>query len=197
MSANLPDPNGGAKSELSCATGLAFEWFLLLVALVWGWVFKKQPLAQLHWDARVLALGALGFLPPFALFLWTLRSKATAMRRHRELMMSMVERVFGSWSVLQLGLISACAGFCEEALFRGAIQASLAERFGPWLAVSLAAALFGASHLITWTYAILACFIGAYLGLLFIWTDNLLAPMTAHFVYDFVALVWLVSPRRR
>ncbi len=197
MTPDLQDSNGGAKSELSWVTGMAFESFLLMLALAWGWAFGPQPLEQLHWDSGALAIGALGFLPPFALFLWTLRSNLPALRHHRELMTSMVERVFGHWSVLQLGLISACAGFCEEALFRGAIQASLTQRFGPGIAVLLATMLFGASHLISWTYAILACFIGVYLGLLFIWTGNLLAPMTVHFVYDFVALAWLVRTTRR
>jgi len=34
------------------------------------------------------------------------------------------------------------------------------------MALVLASVLFGAAHLITWTYAIIAAFIGAYLGLL-------------------------------
>ncbi len=49
--------------------------------------------------------------------------------------------------------------------------------------------MFGAAHLITWTYAIIAGFIGAYLGLLWIWSGNLLKPMVTHAVYDFAALV--------
>ena len=58
------------------------------------------------------------------------------------------------------------------------------------LALVLASVVFGAAHLLTWTYAIIAAFIGAYLGLLWIWTGNLLTPMITHAVYDFVALVY-------
>ena len=48
----------------------------------------------------------------------------------------------------------------------GAVQGSLADRVGMSMALVLASVLFGAAHLITWTYAIIAAFIGAYLGLL-------------------------------
>jgi membrane protease YdiL (CAAX protease family) len=36
---------------------------------------------------------------------------------------------------------------------------------------------------------IIATFIGLYLGLLWIWTGNLMTPMITHAVYDFAALV--------
>jgi membrane protease YdiL (CAAX protease family) len=48
----------------------------------------------------------------------------------------------------------------------------------------MASLLFGAFRLITWPYAIIAAFIGAYLGLVWIWTGNLLTPMITHSVYD-------------
>jgi len=50
--------------------------------------------------------------------------------------------------------------------------------------------------LITWTYALFAAFIGAYLGWLWIWTGNLLTPMITHADYDFVALVYFFRFRR-
>lgn len=60
------------------------------------------------------------------------------------------------------------------------------------LALILAAVAFGAAHLITWTYAVVTTIIGAYLGLLWIWTGNLLTPMVTHAVYDFIALVYFL-----
>lgn len=103
--------------------------------------------------------------------------------------------MFAKWSILQSAFISLLAGVCEEALFRGAIQGSLAERVGMGLALALTSLLFGAAHLVTWTYGIMAALIAAYLGLLWIWTNNLLAPMVAHGVYDFVALVYFLKVR--
>jgi membrane protease YdiL (CAAX protease family) len=192
----LQDPGEDLPSALSFGAAMAFEASLLLVALGWGWLFRQSALADLHWSLPAFLLGAAAFLPPFALFLWTLRSKLRLLKRHRDLMNELIERVFRSWSLLQLLLISLCAGFSEEALFRGAVQASLTVRIGPVLSLVLASLLFGASHLITWTYGLLAASIGLYLGLLYLWTGNLLVPMTAHAVYDFVALIWLTRARQ-
>jgi len=111
-------------------------------------------------------------------------------------MESLLRPVLGNWSIVQLAFISLCAGISEEAFFRGAIQGSLADRVNVSLAVILASALFGAFNLLTWTYAIIAAFIGAYLGLLWIWTGNLLTPMITHAVYDFAALVYFLRVYR-
>jgi len=175
---------------------MAFEAALVLVAFAWGRLFEQAPLRDLDWNLPAFGLGAAGFLPPFVFFLWALRSNLRLLAQHRELMNRLVAQVFGGWSLLQFALISACAGFCEEALFRGAIQASLARRLGPPAALVLSSAIFGAAHWITWTYAVLAALIGLYLGFLYLWTGNLLVPMTAHFVYDFVALLWLTRSRQ-
>jgi membrane protease YdiL (CAAX protease family) len=44
--------------------------------------------------------------------------------------------------------------------------------------------------------AILAAVIGVYLGLLRIWTGNLLTPVICHVVYDFAALVYFFKVHR-
>ena len=111
-------------------------------------------------------------------------------------MESLLRPLFGNWSLLQLFAISLVAGLSEEAFFRGAIQGSLADRVNVILAVVLASALFGAFHLLTWIYATIAAFIGAYLGLLWIWTGNLMTPMITHAVYDFAALVYFLRVYR-
>ena len=73
-------------------------------------------------------------------------------------------------------LLSLMAGIGEEALFRGVIQAGLAERVPASAAVVIAALLFGVAHWLTRSYALLAGLIGVYLGVLFLLTDNLLVP---------------------
>ncbi|MEI6785094.1 MAG: CPBP family glutamic-type intramembrane protease [Verrucomicrobiota bacterium] len=42
------------------------------------------------------------------------------------------------------------------------------------------------------TYAIVAALLGVYLGLLWMWTGNLLTPMITHAVYDFATLVYFL-----
>jgi uncharacterized protein len=183
--------------KLSFSTGCLLELVLLVIALLWGWLFHRAALLDFHWSLNAALIGIVAAIPPFVFFLWTLNSRLHVFSRHRQLMGSLLQPLFGSWSVLQLMVISIIAGVSEEAFFRGAIQGSLAERVNVILAVVLASAVFGAFYLLTWTYAIIAAFIGAYLGFLWIWTGNLLTPMITHAVYDFAALVYFLRIYRR
>jgi hypothetical protein len=65
----------------------------------------------------------------------------------------------------------------------------------PWVATTaailIAGVVFGLVHWITRAYALYATLMGVYLGVLFVWFDNLLVPMIVHGVYDFVALIWV------
>jgi membrane protease YdiL (CAAX protease family) len=180
------------RRELSFATGCLFELALLVLALLWGWLFHRPAFTDLLWSLKCAGLGVAAALPPFAFFLWTLNSRLPLFSPHRQLLASVLRPVFGKWSILQLLAISLIAGVSEEALFRGALQGSLSDRVGVIGALVLASGLFGACHLLTWTYAIIAALIGAYLGLLWIWTGNLFTPMITHAVYDFAALVYFL-----
>ncbi|MDH3718178.1 MAG: CPBP family intramembrane metalloprotease, partial [Planctomycetota bacterium] len=107
--------------------------------------------------------------------------------------------MFRGVSVPAFGLISILAGLGEEMLFRGFLQGGLAEvlsdRLGPsaatWCALIAASLVFGLLHPITRLYAVLCFAVGVYLGLLWIMTGNLLAPIVTHALYDFFALVYL------
>jgi uncharacterized protein len=177
---------------LSFTAGCLFELALLVLALIWGGFFHRSALSDIHWSNKAVLIGILAAIPPFVFFLWTLNSKLRMCSHHRHLFESFLQPLFGNWSILQLAAISVIAGISEEAFFRGAIQGSLAERVNVIVALILASALFGACHLLTWTYAIIAALIGAYLGLLWIFTGNLLTPMVTHAVYDFAALVYFL-----
>jgi uncharacterized protein len=48
------------------------------------------------------------------------------------------------------------------------------------------------AHWLTMSYAVFATLIGVYLGILFLVTENLLAPIVTHALYDVVALSVLV-----
>jgi len=176
--------------DLPFIAGVLYESVFLALALFWGLLAHRSVLGDVHWNLRDMGIGTVATIPPFLFFVWSLKSKLPIFVRHRELLDSLLRRFFGTWSVLQLLVLSICAGVSEEAFFRGAIQGSLAERIGKVLALSLASLAFGAAHLLTWTYAIIAAFIGVYLGLLWIWAGNLAAPMVTHALYDFLALVY-------
>jgi uncharacterized protein len=163
---------------------------------MWGWLFHRPTRSDLHWSLSAALIGIVAAIPPFLFFLWTLNSRLHVFSRHRQLMESLLRPLFGSWSIVQLFAVSLVAGISEEAFFRGAIRGSLADRMNVILAVLLASAFFGAFHLLTWTYAIIAAFIGAYLGLLWLCTGNLLTLMITHAVYDFAALVYFCRVHR-
>ena len=100
-------------------------------------------------------------------------------------------------------LLAAVAGFGEEALFRGALQPlferSSASTGFAWAIGLLASNLiFGLLHFITPTYALLAGLMGVYLGLLLdvTGTRNLLIPVLAHALYDYLAFLLLIRAAR-
>jgi hypothetical protein len=184
------------RRELSFSAGCLFELALLVVAVLWGWLFHRPALLDLHWSLYAALIGIVAAIPPFLFFLRTLNSSLHVFSRHSQLMESLLRPLFGKWSILQLFVISLVAGISEEAFFRGTVQGSLADRVGLGLALVLASVVFGAAHLLTWTYAIIAAFIGVYLGLLWIETGNLLTPMITHAAYDFAALAYFLRVRR-
>ncbi|MCA1686202.1 MAG: CPBP family intramembrane metalloprotease [Planctomycetia bacterium] len=96
-----------------------------------------------------------------------------------------------------LALIAVAAGVGEEMLFRGVIQGALARPLGPIAAVAAAGAVFGLFHPVSTAYVVVAGLLGAYLGLVWLATGNLLAAMVAHAVYDFVALLALLHDHRK
>lgn len=191
-----PCPAKPLRPGLLFAYACAFELALLILALGWGWLFQRPALANVQWSLQSVTVGIAAAIPPFAFFIWTLHSELRLCLHHRHLFESLLRPWFGNWSVLQLLVLSVIAGVSEEVFFRGAIQGSLADRVNAIPALVLASALFGACHLLTWTYALIAAGIGAYLGLLWIWTGNLLTPMVTHAVYDFAALLYFLRAFR-
>lgn len=82
----------------------------------------------------------------------------------------------------------------EEFLFRGVVQGTLREAFGPVAAVAGASLLFGSLHLANYTGrpetvvagAAVIVGTGAVLGALYELTDNLAVPIAAHALYNVV-----------
>jgi membrane protease YdiL (CAAX protease family) len=98
------------------------------------------------------------------------------------------------WS--DLALLAVAAGVGEEMLFRGTIQGALDRAWGPTAGVLGASVIFGLLHPITPGYTVIAGLLGAYLGVVWLITGNLLAVMVAHALYDFAALLILLRSER-
>jgi membrane protease YdiL (CAAX protease family) len=175
----------------------ALELALGLLAAVLGWLAGVAPFAQITLDGGALLTGALSAVPLLAVFVASWRSERGSLRTVRARVEEAVAKLFPHPTLAELALVSAAAGVGEELLFRGFLQPLLASTIGTLAALVIASVLFGLAHAVTRTYALIAGGIGFYLGGLWIVTGNLLAPIVAHAVYDFVALTLVTRHARR
>ncbi len=180
-------------------TALLVEGGTGLVAVALGWALGYPPGDAVAWELAGLAWGAAAAMPLLAVmgaWVWI------PWRPFRDLLGLLDETVlplFRNCHLADLLLVSALAGLGEEMLFRGVLQRAIAGGLeGPWneaVALVVSGVLFGLAHYLTRTYAVLAALIGWYLGWLWLATGNLLVPIVAHGLYDFLALVYLTRLR--
>jgi membrane protease YdiL (CAAX protease family) len=171
------------------------EGGLILLAWGLGWLFDQLPLSRLRWDGMHALFGLAGAAPMLAAFAAMVRWPIGPLARIKEFTDQVIVPLMTPCTVLDLFMISLLAGLGEEMLFRGVLQDAFAGWLPTWAAVALAALLFGLLHGVTLAYAVLAAFMGAYLGWLYWVTGNLLSCAIAHGLYDFVVLVYLVRGR--
>jgi membrane protease YdiL (CAAX protease family) len=172
---------------------IAVEGGLAVVAILVGRFFGRPPLETLSLDTRALVLGLLSTLPLlvafFALLHWPLRWLDPI----RRFSLDVLCPALAPCTVPDLAAIALLAGFGEEMLFRGALQALFTNAAGQWAGLAAASLLFGVLHAVTPAYAVVAAIIGAYLGWLWQVSGNILTPIIVHALYDFVVLVYLLA----
>ena len=173
--------------------GCLAELSLLLPGVLLAFSLGQPLFGNLQWSLRDFGFGLLASLPLLALFFWLLHSSLPALERIGEFLETRVRKVFERWAIWQLAVIAVVAGVCEEVFFRSVFQGGLARHIGTIPALAVASVIFGVFHWVTKAYALIATVIGAYLGVLWLALGNLLAPMTTHAVYDFVALVYFLK----
>lgn len=177
-----------------------FELSLGGLAVILGWlggVWPWRTLVSLNGSAGIVGSVAGGTVAIvlFAGIVLVDRKPVGIFRRLHATVRSYVVPLFRDVNPGLLFLISLSAGVGEEFLFRGCCQAVLAGWIGsPWGefgALMVASALFGVCHWISRAYALVATGMGLILGGLFWATGSLLAPIVAHSLYDFLALLYL------
>jgi membrane protease YdiL (CAAX protease family) len=168
--------------------GLAFlvEGGAFVVALVLARVWRIALFPLTEHVLRDCLIGTAAASIPFALFVFSLSEKAKTIpliSSVRKAVRGEMRAIFASTTLIDISLISLMAGFAEELLFRGVVQAK-------WglLAASI---LFGLLHAVTPAYAMVATAIGFYIGLLYHVFPSLLIPIEMHCIYDFGALIYL------
>jgi membrane protease YdiL (CAAX protease family) len=168
-----------------------------LVGLAWlgGWLLGPEPLATFHLEADDALWGVLATLPLLVLFGLCLVCPIPPLIRIRRLTAEVIQPLFAPLGIAELALICLLAGLGEEMLFRGVLQSACSEWLGEFGGLAMASGVFGLCHALTPTYAILATVMGGYLGWIWLASGNLLVPVLAHALYDFVALVIIVHWR--
>ena len=160
---------------------VAFETSLIAFAAALAWWFQIDSLSTLSFDFRGALWGVAGTGPMIALFLAGSRFPVGPLRTIKELLLELLGPSLAACRWYDLLLVATVAGFSEELLFRGVLQ--------PLLGLIWSNVLFGLAHAVTVSYAVLAGLIGGYLGWMLSASGNLLAPIIAHALYDFLAFL--------
>ena len=196
-----------AQPTMITAIALATEGGLIALALLIASWWGHNPWGTLSWapeafeaNLRAVGQGALAALPLFVGLIFFDRFPILFFRTLKDSVEREVVPLFAHATIGEFALISIAAGFGEELFFRGLLQSGLAEELaGPYrliLAVGIASVVFGVCHWLNSAYALMATLTGIYLGALLLATENLLAPIAAHALYDFLALCYLVTWKR-
>ena len=182
------------------ASAIMIEGGMFFLAIPLGWLFGLETLGRFHFDWIDLRTGLLATLPPIGLLAVSVLLPLRSMRRLKAVVRRLLLPAFSGCSWAQIAMICALAGLGEEMLFRAIAQEGLARLsgglLGPEVGVCFglvaASLIFGVFHALTRTYFVLATLMCFYFGWIYLATGNLLVPMVAHGLYDFVAITYFL-----
>ncbi len=181
------------ERTLVMTLAIAVEGGLALLAMFLGWLLSQPPLETLSFTFEAALVGIAGTIPLVLMFFAMLRWPVGPIAGIRRFSLEVLCPVLAPCTVPDLAAIALLAGFGEEMLFRGTLQAVFARGSDPWIGLAAASVLFGLLHAVTPAYAILAAVLGAYLGWLWQATGNILTPIIVHALYDFLVLYYLLA----
>lgn len=172
-----------------------FEGGLGVLAVVLALLFGLQPWANLELSMFALVISLAATSPLLAIFHWLRQAGWRWARELQEIVEQGLVPLFRGTGPIGIGLVAVMAGVGEELLFRGVIQAGLEGPLGTWGALIVASLVFGLAHCVSRAYFLVTTVIGFYLGLIYIWTGNLLIPILIHALYDWFALRYYLQRR--
>ncbi len=175
-----------------------FEASLVLVALFLGWIAGIDPFEKLYFSEAAIAYGIIGTVPLFVMFLALEQMQGESIVKIRKLLLQTLGPGLHRYHWTDLFMLAAIAGVAEELLFRGVIQPWMESSWGMTAGLIGSNMIFGLVHAVTPVYAVLAAFVGIYLGLSLDYGGdrNLLTPVIIHALYDFLAFVALMRVYR-
>ena len=162
---------------------------LLTIARLWL-LFDPVAFLPVTWSVQGLLLGV-GLAIGITLASGGVYRFWDAYRQSADFYLDFVLKPLALPDLIWLGLLP---GLSEEYLFRGVLLPAIG--FNP-VGVILSGLCFGVLHLAGrqhWPYAVWATAVGLILGFSALLTGNLLVPITAHVLTNFVSgLIWKVS----
>jgi membrane protease YdiL (CAAX protease family) len=183
-------PTNGRKAQ-TVALAMLFETGLGFVGVLIAWAGGINLATQLVVSQDAVLRGVLAAFLMIVLLVAGYESGWQPLESLRREVEKVVQEMFAGCRWFEFALVSIAAGVGEELLFRGALQPLLVQWTGPWIGVTVIALLFGLAHALTPAYFVAATVIGVYFGWLALAYDDLVAPIVAHAVYDFVALMFI------
>jgi membrane protease YdiL (CAAX protease family) len=183
------------------AMAVVVEGGLALVAVVAAWLFHVS-LRELFPDDRASLLSAIGrgllaTTPMLAAFWILVNSSWPMLRQLGEQVEWLVGEMFPNGNLAQFATVAVLAGVGEELLFRGSLQTALAHWTTPAIGLVITSLLFGLAHALSKLYFLFAVVVGAFLGWMTLRYNDLVAPIVAHGLYDFLALAYLSRSKIR
>ena len=186
--------DSGVQRSDGFAMAVVVEGGLAVIALLFVWLFQV-PLRDRFPPFGAPLIGAivrglLATLPMLTVFWLLVNSHWPKLRQLREQVEWLIGEMFPSGSIAQFAMVAVLAGIGEELLFRGALQTTVGVWTTPLVGLVVTSFLFGLAHALSKLYFLFAVAVGGFLGWLAL-QYNLVAPMVAHGVYDFLALTYL------
>jgi hypothetical protein len=184
---------------------LLVEGGLAAVAMVIGWLLGFDPWYGMHrgdYDAIAISrdvLWGVAATGPAAAILLIDSDRWKMFDDLKEQVSELLQKLLRGAALWQLLIVAIAAGIGEEVLFRGLIQAGLAQLLPSSFALVgsllIASIVFGLCHYLSNTYLALATLAGIYFGLLMLASGSLLPAIIAHALYDFIARAYLLDDR--
>ena len=176
---------------------LVAEALLIPLALGLALLLGQAPWADFHWPLGTL-LWSVALTVPLVAALFGFAAAGPEWFRDLDALVRPAGAARARGRGLAAVVVAALlAGFGEELLFRGVLQAWLVGWTGAATGVTLAAIVFGLLHAVSRAYFVVATLMGLYLGAIYQLTGNLMIVSLVHALYDWIAIEYVLHRLRR
>ena len=186
-------PNGSTPepdSETAFYAAIGGTLFFAVLAFGLAVPLKVSLSDHISLNVNDALIGVIATLPMVAFLYWFTRTEVPSFAEFRSAQIEMFSKIGFEFTWPRIIMMSIAAGVCEELFFRGLIQTGIAQYSNAMLGLAIGSVVFGILHWRTRLYAIIATMIGVWLGLIYLYTENILPAMIAHGLYDVVALYY-------